>query len=68
MRIILIGMKGCGKTTLGTLLAEKLQISFIDSDTEIEKTHGREKVKLFLSVRFLRNMEKRIFVFWRQEP
>lgn len=43
MRIILIGMKGCGKTTLGTLLAEKLQISFIDSDTEIEKTYGREK-------------------------
>ena len=43
MRIILIGMKGCGKTTVGTLLAKKLQISFIDSDTEIEKTHGREK-------------------------
>ncbi|SRR2546422_87297 len=43
MRIILIGMKGCGKTTVGTLLAEKLQISFIDSDTEIEKMHRREK-------------------------
>ena len=43
MRIILVGMKGCGKTTVGTLLAEKSQRSFIDSDTEIEKTHGREK-------------------------
>src|SRR5947209_8052307 len=41
MRIILIGMKGCGKTTLGTLLAERLQIPFIDSDTEIEKMHER---------------------------
>ena len=43
MRIILIGMKGCGKTTLGTLLAEKLQIAFIDSDSEIEKVHKQDR-------------------------
>jgi shikimate kinase len=42
MSIILIGMKGCGKTTIGTSLAEKLQVPFIDVDTEIEKTHRRE--------------------------
>ena len=42
MSIILIGMKGCGKTTIGTLLAEKLQLPFIDADTEIEKMHRRE--------------------------
>ena len=43
MRIIVIGMKGCGKTTVGTLLAERLQIPFIDSDTEIEKKHKRDR-------------------------
>ena len=43
MRIILIGMKGCGKTTIGTLLAEKLQVPFLDSDTEIERIHKRDK-------------------------
>lgn len=43
MRIILIGMKGCGKTTIGTLLAEKLQVSFLDSDTEIERVHKRDR-------------------------
>ncbi len=43
MRIILVGMKGCGKTTLGTLLAEKLQIPFIDSDASIEKMHEQER-------------------------
>jgi shikimate kinase len=42
MRIIFIGMKGCGKTTLGSLLAERLQIAFIDADTEIEKMHKQE--------------------------
>lgn len=42
MSIILIGMKACGKTTIGRLLAEKLQLPFIDADTEIEKTHRRE--------------------------
>src|SRR5438552_12868838 len=43
MRIIFVGMKGCGKTTLGTLLAEKLQIPFIDSDASIEKMHEQER-------------------------
>ena len=42
MRIIFVGMKGCGKTTLGASLAERLQITFIDSDTEIEKMHKQE--------------------------
>lgn len=42
MKIILTGMKGCGKTTVGMLLAEKLQIPFLDSDAQIEKMHERE--------------------------
>jgi shikimate kinase len=43
MRILLIGMKGCGKTTIGTLLAETLRVPFIDADTEIERMHWRER-------------------------
>lgn len=43
MSILLIGMKGCGKTTVGHLLAERLQVSFFDSDTEIEKMHEQGK-------------------------
>lgn len=35
MNIALIGMSGSGKTTVGTLLAEKLNFSFIDSDEKI---------------------------------
>jgi shikimate kinase len=37
--ISLVGMMGCGKTTIGALCAEKLGWNFIDSDIEIEKIH-----------------------------
>lgn len=38
--IVLIGMPGCGKTTLGKLLAEELGRSFADSDALIEARAG----------------------------
>ena len=41
--IILIGMKACGKSTVGKLLAEKLKVDFIELDLEIEKAHKIEK-------------------------
>ncbi len=36
--IILIGMPGCGKTTIGKELSKKLGLSFVDSDQYIEET------------------------------
>lgn len=38
--IILIGMPGCGKSTLGRLLAERLNRRFVDADMEIINRAG----------------------------
>ena len=38
--IVLVGMAGCGKTTVGKKLAEELNLKFIDTDEEIVKKYG----------------------------
>jgi shikimate kinase len=35
--VVLIGMPGSGKTSVGRRLAQRLELSFVDADTEIEK-------------------------------
>ncbi len=39
--IVLIGMPGCGKTTFGRALAERLHRPFIDADAYLEEKEGR---------------------------
>lgn len=39
--IILIGMPGAGKSTIGVILAKRLQMDFLDTDIIIQKKHGR---------------------------
>ena len=39
--IVLIGMPACGKTTVGTLLAEKTSRTFIDTDQVIREISGK---------------------------
>ncbi|MBS1558174.1 MAG: shikimate kinase [Bacteroidetes bacterium] len=48
MKIFLIGLPGSGKTTLGKTLAEKLNLPFVDLDTEIEKSEGKTVQQLFI--------------------
>ncbi len=37
--VILIGMKSCGKTTAGRVVANRLQLPFVDLDADIERIH-----------------------------
>ena len=39
-RVALVGLRGAGKSTLGAMLAEKLDVPFIELDRVIEKTSG----------------------------
>lgn len=41
MKIVLVGMMGCGKSTVGKLLAKALNLPFIDTDAKIEQTYGK---------------------------
>ena len=45
--IFLIGFMGSGKSTVGKLLAERLNLPFIDSDKEIERNTGKTINEIF---------------------
>ena len=45
--VVLVGMMGTGKTTVGRLLAERLDRPFVDSDAVIEAETGRTVRQIF---------------------
>jgi len=45
--VVLVGMMGTGKTTVGRLLAERLRVPFLDSDAQVEATAGRTVADLW---------------------
>jgi len=45
--IVLVGLMGVGKTTVGRRLAKRLKLDFADSDTEIEKAAGMSVADIF---------------------
>jgi shikimate kinase len=45
--LVLVGMMGTGKTTVGTVLAQRLGRPLIDSDAEVEARTGRTVREIF---------------------
>ncbi|MFN0199783.1 MAG: shikimate kinase [Planctomycetaceae bacterium] len=47
MVVTLIGYRGCGKSTIASLLAQRLNWSWIDADTELERRAGKSIRDIF---------------------
>ncbi len=62
MRIYLIGFMGCGKTSLGKRLAEKLNFTFFDTDNVIEEQAGMKVQEIFskLGEATFRDLERKV--------
>jgi shikimate kinase len=46
-RVVLVGLPGAGKSTVGRIVAKSLDWDFVDLDTEIERRAGRSIADLF---------------------
>jgi len=47
--LVFLGMMGSGKTSIGSLIAKRLKLNFIDIDKEIEKELGMSVKRIFES-------------------
>ena len=47
VKIVLVGYMAVGKSTIGKIIAEKLQIDFVDLDENIEKTENLSISEIF---------------------
>ena len=61
-KIVLIGMMGSGKSTVGKILSKTLKINFIDSDILIEKKCGLKITEIFdkYGEKYFRDKEEKI--------
>ena len=55
--IVLTGIMGCGKTTIGKIVSEKLNMRFIDIDEYIEQMHGKISEIFLKGEDYFRNIE-----------
>ena len=67
--IVLVGMMGCGKSTIGKIVAEILNCFFLDSDREIENKMKLSTKEIFdkYGEKFFRTKEYEIFKFYSKK-
>ena len=62
--LVLVGMMGTGKSTIGKEVAKKLKIEFVDTDTLIEDETNLTITEIFKKngEKYFRELEKKIFL------
>ena len=62
--LVLVGMMGSGKTTIGEIVAKKLDLEFIDIDKEIEELENCNINKIFelKGEKYFRQIEEEISI------
>tara|TARA_E500000331_G_C17141758_1_gene663085 strand:- start:222 stop:788 length:567 start_codon:yes stop_codon:yes gene_type:complete len=62
--LVLLGMMGSGKSTVGDLLAKKLDVDFIDTDNVIEKMTKMKISEIFIKKgeKYFRNLEEKVTI------
>ena len=67
--IVLMGMPGSGKSTVGLLLAEKLKMGYLDIDCQIEEKFSLSIADLFLKhgEQFFREVETETVIYSSQQ-
>lgn len=70
LRIALIGLRGAGKSTLGSMLAKEMTYRFVELDSEIEKDTGMPLAEIFsfYGQAGFRAIEKRTLERMLKEP
>lgn len=60
--IVLVGMMGVGKSTIGRKIADRLRLSFVDADDEIELAAGMSIAEIFerFGEPYFRDGERRV--------
>lgn len=60
--IVLVGLMGCGKSSVGRRLASKLGLTFVDADEEIERVAAKSIVEIFTDhgEAYFRDGERRV--------
>ena len=60
--VVLVGLMGCGKSSVGKRLAAKLGMPFIDADEEIEKVAAKSISEIFADQgeEFFRDRERKV--------
>jgi shikimate kinase len=68
--LVLVGLMGAGKTSVGRRLATLLQVRFVDSDTAIEEAAGMSVAEIFASLGepAFRDGERRVIARLLAEP